>query len=144
MILDALGRKDEAREQYRRSIAADPRGAKAHYNLGVSLEAAGKAEEAKAEYERSIQLNPDSATAHNNLGKILAARGLREAALVQYDEALRLKADFPTALFNRALLLLSMPGREHDAAAGLEAVVRMQPDNTQAKKILADLRAQAR
>jgi len=43
--------------------------------------------------------------------------------------------------FNLALALLKIPGRTNEAATHLKAVLRLQPDNDLARKILASIAA---
>jgi len=52
-----------------------------------------------------------------------------------------LKPDDAAAHFNMAVALLQIPGRGDEATAHLETVLRLQPGNETARKILERIRA---
>jgi tetratricopeptide (TPR) repeat protein len=66
--LSALGKQEEAEEEYREALRLKPDYAQAHNNLGGTL---GKHEEAEEEYREAIRLKPDYAKAHYNLAGTL-------------------------------------------------------------------------
>jgi tetratricopeptide (TPR) repeat protein len=70
--------RDEGIGFLRAAVAARPRAATAHYNLGHLLDHQGR--EAEAEYREAIRFNPDYPEAHCNLGLLLRGQGrFREA-----------------------------------------------------------------
>ena len=71
IILQGLGRLDEAEASYTHAIVLNPDYAKAHYNLGIILQGLGRFDEAEVSYTQVIALKPDYAIAHNRLLKCL-------------------------------------------------------------------------
>jgi tetratricopeptide (TPR) repeat protein len=89
IVLERLGRADEAGSFYARSIAAAPDPA-AYNNLGVWYQRRGKLDEAEAAYREAIALKPHFAQAHDNLGIIYALGGDDAQAIAAFETALRL------------------------------------------------------
>ena len=58
MVLDGLGRHDEAIAELHKAIELDPKYAAAHANLGVVLNGLGRHDEAIAELHKAIELDP--------------------------------------------------------------------------------------
>jgi cytochrome c-type biogenesis protein CcmH/NrfG len=118
MAYAALGRKTEAIEKFRESIAAFPWRSSAHYNLGSLLGVNGRTLEAIDALRTAILINPGEVLAHNNLGAAYIDLGRPREALVSVETALRLDPGLAEAHFNkgRALLLLG------DRAAATEEV----------------------
>ncbi len=63
---------DERLRWYQAAVAAHPRNAVAHLNLGVALEAKGDAEGAIAEHKEAIRRNTKAAWSRNGLARLLA------------------------------------------------------------------------
>ena len=79
----AQGRLDEAADQYRQALKANPDCAEAYNNLGWLLEQQGKHDEALALFQRALAIEPDFAEARNNLDRALAGRRRLEKARSQ-------------------------------------------------------------
>jgi hypothetical protein len=75
---------DEAIDHYKKAIAADPKHAQAHNNLGAGLAPRGKVDEAIDHYKKAIAADPKYAQAHFNLG---VAR-FRKAELKEAKESM--------------------------------------------------------
>ncbi|HTX04022.1 MAG TPA: tetratricopeptide repeat protein [Candidatus Acidoferrales bacterium] len=71
LLLEALGRVDEAKAAYRDLIERDPTHAGSHNNLARILHREGAREPALALLERLVDLAPDDAMGHANLGIVL-------------------------------------------------------------------------
>ncbi|HSD26068.1 MAG TPA: tetratricopeptide repeat protein [Vicinamibacteria bacterium] len=82
------GRREEARDLYRRIVEEDPASVRAWTNLGNVLAAEGRRAEAEAAYRRALGLAPDDRDAANNLAWLLQEGGSR----LEEAEALALKA----------------------------------------------------
>jgi tetratricopeptide (TPR) repeat protein len=67
-------------ERQREALAADPRSAAAHYNLGLLLYSQGHVTEAIAEYEAAIECDPLSARSNRSLGEAYVGLGNFEQA----------------------------------------------------------------
>jgi tetratricopeptide (TPR) repeat protein len=55
------GHWDVAEGHFRKSLAADPKLAEAHFNLGLALSKQGKHEEATAAFKKAAEMAPDNA-----------------------------------------------------------------------------------
>jgi tetratricopeptide (TPR) repeat protein len=136
------GHLNEAIGQYQEALRIRPDFADAHANLGDAYaDMPDRLSDAVAQYQESLRLNPDNAEVHSNLGLALNAQGRAAEAIEEYNEALRLMPSFAEIRFNMALALLSVPGRQSEAAVQLEAFLRARPGNPNALQLLAQIRA---
>jgi hypothetical protein len=85
VILEGLGRIDEAARRFQRAIDIDSAYAEAHVNLGNCLLHQGKVSEAKVCFETAAQLNPDDPLAKYNLMHALALFGQWDQAYQHYE-----------------------------------------------------------
>lgn len=99
------GDLQEAVREYRAALAADPRDADAHSNLGSVLDTLGQREEAIAELRAALALEPDLAVAHNNLGAALLRAGREAEARSELRAALAIDPDYAEAHHNLGLSL---------------------------------------
>jgi len=136
------GRQPEAIAHYKEALRLKPGFAEAHNNLAAQLAAIpGRQAEAIAHYESALRINPDYAEAHCNLGTALMAAGGRFAeAVSHYEAAVRLAPDFVLARNNLALAYINSE-RLADAEIQLEAVLKLDPANAEARSRLARVRA---
>lgn len=125
---EAAGRHDVACERYRAAIAAAPRHARAHLNLGIGLEARGDMAGATAALEAALAIDAAEPFAHYNLGRLLLARGLLAQAEAHLRSALERRPEFPEALFVLSSVL-DAKGESAAAAATLEAVLQLRADD---------------
>ena len=141
-LLKTPGRMNEAVAHYEEAVRLAPGDALAHASLGNALSnMPDRLGEAVAQLEEALRIRPDLAEAHNNLGLALDAQGRSAEAIEHYEEALRLAPGFAEIRLNIASALMRIPGREDEAAAQLEAFLRVRPDNEAARQILAQIRA---
>jgi tetratricopeptide (TPR) repeat protein len=117
------GRLDDAEQDYRAILEADPRSAEAwgaaepliekalehspnaakyHNNYGVAAERLGKTSDALTRFARAAELDPDFADAHCNLGTALQALGRTEDAERSFERALALEPGHARAHSNLA------------------------------------------
>ncbi len=59
VLLNELGRKEEAEDAYRQALKADPKYAQAWSNLGVLLDDQGRKEEAEDAYRQALEARPE-------------------------------------------------------------------------------------
>jgi len=95
----AVGRAQEAVEEYERALALKPeldQEAGFHRVLGDAYLASGKAREAAQEYERAFSLEPERdqrARFHLRLARAYEKSGRREEAIAEYKRVLELEPD---------------------------------------------------
>lgn len=90
----AAGNLAEAEQFYRQGVAADPKDAACHSNLGFVLYEQGRRADAEESLERAVKLDQSDYDAYYLLGNIARDRQETLRAIVCYRTALRLKPDF--------------------------------------------------
>ena len=125
--LETAGKPREACALYRRAVAAAPRYAKAHLNLGIGLLALDDAEGAARSFEAALALDPADPYANYNLANLWYASNRREDAVRLLRLALERKPDFPEARVALANVLDSQ-GDAEAAVRELEIALRQRPD----------------
>jgi predicted O-linked N-acetylglucosamine transferase (SPINDLY family) len=136
----ALGDEAQAEKYWRESIAADPKSAGGHHNLGVLLAGRGDLPQAEAMFRRAIELGPRFAEAHVSLGRCLAESGRPEEAESVLRKALALDALHPEAHFYLGKLLFEAGHRDEAERSYRQALV-LVPDFAEALNNLGDLLA---
>src|SRR6185295_13120621 len=117
------GRLGDACELYRAAVAAAPRHAAAHLNLGVALEAAGDADGAFKSYQALLALDPGNSSANYNLGKLLFLR----QEFARAEERLRVATARKPEFWEAHVVLANVLDARNDAAgsaAAFEAALR--------------------
>ena len=97
LVLDRVGRLDEAVAEYERALDWNPNHVDALINLAIVLVRQGLLARATRLIERAVAVDPDHADAQANLGALYLARGEREAAGRAFREALELAPGHPAA-----------------------------------------------
>ena len=87
-ILQGMGRRDAAKEQYLQAIALRPDYWRHHGMLGAFYYSIGSYPEAIAAFTRVTQLAPDNARGFHNLGAVYYRIGDSRNALTNYEKAL--------------------------------------------------------
>jgi len=123
----ARGDNDAAIDFLRRAIAADPKLAPAHNDLGTLLQAQGRLEEAEACYRRAIELRERFAEAMSNLGAVLAVRGRVDDAIAWYGHAIAADPQLAPAHNNLGSALARLERFAEAEAAHRRAIV-LKPD----------------
>lgn len=147
LVLQQLGRSEEAIEVYRDTVALQPGNHQAWNNLGNLLNRSHcpeRSREAIDCYRHALQAKPDYASADTNLGHALENSGDAAGAEQHYRQALQHAPAFVPALSNLANLLKSRKRLEEALDVYRRALV-LQPqdakliDNTLAvRRQLAD------
>lgn len=91
-------------ELYVEAVAADPKHADAHINLGRLLHQTGRLREAEAHYVAALVSRPTDTTACFNLGVVLEDLGKLDEAIVRYRETIELDPTLVDAYFNLSRL----------------------------------------
>lgn len=126
IVLQELGRFQEAATSYRSALALQPEFPHASYHLGMVLNALGQADAAIACYRSALHGNPQFAAAHSNLGNVLKGLGRLEQAVACYREALRLQPDLAEA-HNNLGIALQAQGNFAQAEACYREALRHKP-----------------
>jgi predicted O-linked N-acetylglucosamine transferase (SPINDLY family) len=131
IVLQNLGRTDEAIAEYQRAIAIAPSSAEAWSNLGVSLRGLGRNEEALEAYRRALSIRPDFVDAMLNLASLLQGLGRIEEAVEWFGRAAALRSDDADVL---SMLggALKQAGRSAEAFELLRRVVELRPGHPDA------------
>lgn len=114
----------QAREAYRRALAADPDHPGANLDLGRLLHEAGDLDGAEVHYRRALAAPAQRATAAFNLGVVLEDRGASDEALLAYARALEADPALADAHYNLARLLERL-GRRREALRHLATYRRL-------------------
>ena len=72
---------DEAEEQYKAALAADPNHVNTHSNYGILLQESGRMDEAEEQYKAALAADPDDANSHGAYGLLLFINNENKKAL---------------------------------------------------------------
>ena len=137
LALSGLGRFDEADAHFSESLRLNP-SVMGYNNWGLSLAQRGRPQEAVSRYQAALRLRPDPIALHN-LGLAWKALGDRAEAVACWAAALRLNPSYVNAHINLADAL-EADGGLLEAAAHVDAALRLQPGNAQARAARARIR----
>ena len=129
-VLELQGRVEDAREEYRKILAMNPRAQGIHHRLGRLLLAGEPSPEALAaarrEFEQELQLDPASALAAYELGEMARQARQWNEAIAHFRRATELDPASADALVGLGKSLVSA-GRAAEAVAPLERAVKLAP-----------------
>ena len=131
MVLQALGRAQEALKCFEALAKNTPKDASTQANLGVVLFQLKRWSEAQAAFEQALLLQPNHASHHFNLATALQEQGRLEEALRHYDQAIALQDDYVDAHHNRGNVLKDLR-RYEEALHSLERAMALRPGDAQA------------
>jgi len=101
-VLQAMGRRAEARTQYEIAARLDPQAGYAHNNLCYGWILEGDSSRALQACRRALSLDPESPIAHNNAGLAHALAGDLTAARESFAHAGRAAAAYNSGVVNLA------------------------------------------
>jgi Flp pilus assembly protein TadD/mono/diheme cytochrome c family protein len=138
--LQSSGDLEGAIRRYRDAVRAQPDYPSAILNLGGALVLTGALAEALPHLRAAVRLAPEDAGARNTLGSVLLELGHTAEATEQLRRAVAIDAGSLNAQYNLGRAL-AMGGRLQEAAVHLEEAVRIAPDDPDARRELAAVRA---
>ena len=106
-----------------------------HFDLGNAFRQVGSVDEALQEYRQTLAIKPRHPQAQNNIGIIFWNLKAYERAEIAFKKALDIQQDLPDIHQNLAALHLKN-NRYADAIPYLEQVLKLQPGNATARKLL--------
>ncbi len=134
--LVAEGKTDDALEQYKLAIAADPKYADALADCGAALTIKDDWKSAADMYKRAIAVNPNDELFHLNYARILDKLGEKESSVQELNTAYRLNPKDMSvlmALSNKALAA-DQPAA---AVSYLEQAVDLYPGRSESRERLS-------
>lgn len=114
-----------------------------HIDLGIAYARAGELDHAEESLGRALAINPDHPVANNELGIVLRRKGRFAEARIAYEKALAISPGFHFAHRNLAILCDLYLADAGCAIAHYEAYSRAVPDDPDAAKWIADLKARS-
>ena len=131
VILNQLGRSQEAEIFYREAIKIKPDYAEAHSNLGIILRNIGKLQEAELSIRKAIEIKSNYAEAHYNLAIILNDLGKSQEAELSSRRAIKIKPDYAEAHSNLGIILNDL-GKLKEAELSTRKAIKIKPDYAEA------------
>ncbi len=114
-----------------------------HIDLGIAYARAGDLDRAEESFGRALAINPDHPVANNELGIVYRRKGRFAEARAAYEKALAISPSFHFAHRNLAILCDLYLMDLGCALTHYEAYSRAVPDDKDAVKWIADLRARS-
>jgi tetratricopeptide (TPR) repeat protein len=114
-----------------------------HINLGIAYARSGDLIHAEESFGKALAINPDHPVANNELGIVYRREGKFAEARAAYERALTVAPTFHFAHRNLAILCDLYLMDTGCALAHYEAYSRAVPDDEQAVKWIADLKARS-
>ncbi len=118
----------EAEDQYKLALEADPNDVATHYNYGNLLKNMGRMEEAEDQYKLALEADPKNVSALSNYGILLYKIGRLEEAEDQYKLALEIDPNDAATLSNYGILLKNM-GHLEEAEDQYKLALEADPNN---------------
>jgi len=130
LVLDKLGRLDEAAIHYTAALRRNSDKADIHQKLGVVYFRKAAYEKAKDHFVESLRIESENAEAHFYLGNILEMFGRHKEAIAHFSESLRINPDNALAHNNLAIALV----QQKDLAKAIEhyaEAIRLEPKSAE-------------
>jgi tetratricopeptide (TPR) repeat protein len=116
-----------AERQCRKSLELNPKSAKAHAILGISLARQDKLDEANGHLLEAIRLDPNDYESHYSLGQTMTRQKKFDEAIRHFSVVLRLRPDYTQAHGYMGSLLLAK-GAIEQAEAHLSQALHLDPN----------------
>jgi Tfp pilus assembly protein PilF len=131
-----LGRAEyrEARENFDRAIALNPKSDRAHNLRGIAALNLNDYRDAEVDFHEAIRLNPSYPEACNNLGALYFLQQKLARAEEMFKKALSLNPDSVSSNYSLGTLLL-LQGRREEGTRYLAYGIELDPDYLRTHKI---------
>lgn len=127
-IYNDMGRKPDAIECYKRSIAINPRYGSAYISMGSVLDDLGRRDEAVEMFKKAVEIDPkDYVLAYVNLGIIYAATGKPDEAEAAYKKAIETAPSLAYAYSGLGMIYFAR-GDADKAIELCNKAIEMNPD----------------
>ena len=143
ITLERLGRRDEAIQEYRQSLAADPGFKDGHQRLADALLADRKFDEAQEENQKLLEITPYDAHPHASLAYIWEKKckyAAAEGELIQAEELYARDHSytdrFMALMQNNLAYVLAEEKKYFDAMLTINSVLRTMPEDAMAQGTL--------
>jgi protein O-mannosyl-transferase len=131
---------DQGIDELTRAVELRPWYTEAYNILGGAFVLRGRLDEAAVQYRKALRLDPDHCASRIDLGLTLARLGHSAEAIRQLREAILRNRQNPEAHQVLGAILVNL-GRIREAATEFEEVLRLRPDDAQARAFLASARS---
>ncbi len=142
MVLENLGRGDDAMDMFKLAAELRPEFAEAHHKLAGHLRIRGKTADSIRHYQRSVEAQPTVAEFHCNLANALRLAGDEDAALVSARKAIELKPELAEA-HNVLGAIWKDRRRPSDALGSFQKAIQLKPEYGEAINNMACVIEQA-
>ena len=99
----------------------------------------GHTDQAIAAYEQAIEHDPENAILYTRLGGIYHQRAMPAKARAMVQQAIERAGDDPVTLFESARLCVEQDGATTEVLKLLDRAIRRDPENVQARLLMADV-----
>jgi tetratricopeptide (TPR) repeat protein len=137
-IYQATGNYDAAIDNFCKAIRIKPTCGNAHYYLGTIYQKQGDTKKAIKHYSKAIKFLPNYVLAYNNLAEVYYQQGKIDKAIEVCRRGVISIPDSSLLHFSLALLIHKQ-GHVDEAIKELRTVVKLDPNNVQARQILSDM-----
>jgi Flp pilus assembly protein TadD len=117
-----------AEQEYRKSLALNPRNAKAHVDLAYILFNRGEIEEGLIHINEALKLDPNNVEARYNLGMAMALQKRPQEAAAHFEKVVQLKPDNAEAHFNLGVVLADQ-GKLDEAVTHYSKAAQLNPND---------------
>jgi tetratricopeptide (TPR) repeat protein len=133
-----MGNLDSAKTFYLETLKIDPNLVKAHIKLAKVYDAQGQKEQGLAKYKKVISIDPSYFVAHPTLGPEHNYINIMDVTLRELDQKLKDNPDDLTSNLTMAKIY-DAQGFYGKAANILRKILKIRPNDSEAKKMLAKL-----
>ncbi len=128
-------------EEYRTTLARDPRNLAALIALGNAYFDSGQWRDAVTIYEHALVVDPTNADVRTDLGTAYRNLGMPDRALAQYEHVLQMDPDHLNARYNMGIVYAYDKRNARAAIRAWEQFLKLAPNHPQAERIRADIAA---